>query len=317
MPCPGRSVSVVSGDGSYTARLTAGGSQVETLFFDPTVLDRYRLDPRYFVRLHAYSGMVSVTDKFGRDPQFPEHDKILIQTFGFASRPNGLRAVAVYLCYLADLTQEHQRHWESLQLHEDCVLFAAYFKNSVLGEFSRDTSVYEAVLLLLEVINKQAEAMGRIRLFRETFREWPSDYHPILAPTLKSYLDFVNVLDKMLSQNMSVGFVGDDVPRDDDQGRPKKSIRLLQDWLDMVWRPTTVDARPSAVLQPLFDISKERQRPAHKLEPNAYDLALFDTQKELMRSAYQSLMGLATILSRHPRTEDIPIPDILSRVVMY
>jgi hypothetical protein len=307
----------VSGDRPYSARLEAGGSPVESLFFDPTVLDLYRLDPRYFVRLHDYSGMVSVTDEYDRDPQFPEHDKILIQTFGFASRPNGLRSVAVYLCYLADLTPEHQQHWESLRLREDCILLAAYVRNSVLGEFNADISVYQAVLLLLRLINKQAEAMGRDRLFRATFREWPDDYHPILAPTLKSYLDFVNVLDKMLSQNIDLSFVGEDVPRKDDTGHSKPSIQLLQDWLEAVWRPWTVGATPAALLQPLRNIRKERQRPAHKLEPNLYDPALFDRQKDLMRGAYGSLMGLATILSRHPRAVDVPIPEILSRVVIY
>jgi hypothetical protein len=307
----------VPGDRPYTARLEAGGSQVESLFFDPTVLDRYRLDPRYMVRIHDYSGMVCVTDEFYRDHQFPEHDKILIQTFGFASRPNGLRAVAVYLCYLADLPPQHQRHWESLQLQENCSPFAAYVRNSVLGEFNQDISVYGAVLRLLEIINKQASAMGRERLFVETFREWPADYHPILAPTLKSYLDFVSVLDKMLSQNIDLCFVGEDVPRSDARGRAKGSLQLLQDWLEAVWKPKTVEATPAALLQPLRAIRKERQRPAHKLEPNAYDLALLDAQKKLMGGAYHSLMGLATVLSKHPSTVGVPIPEILSRVMIY
>lgn len=133
----------------------------------------------------------------------------------------------------------------------------------------------------------------------------------------RSYLDFVNVLDKMLSQNIDIGFLGEDVPREDERGRPKGTIQLLQDWFEAVWLPASDASSAAAFLRPLKDIRKQRQRPAHKVEANAYDLGLFEKQKDLMDSACQSLMALATALSKNPDAASVAVPDILSRILVY
>jgi hypothetical protein len=299
-------------DSRYSTLLAAGKSQLHSIYFEPTVLDKYLRDPRYFTRLGQFDGMICVADAFYRDPDFPEHDKIMIQTFGLAVRPNGQKAVGVMLCYLADLTPEHQRYWALSEIAEteECKLSEPYIRASVFGDFPNQVSPYRAITALIEFINEQAVAMGRPPLFRGAFREHPGEYHPLLAPTRKAYLEFISVLDKMLSENLNQAFFGDDVSLTDAEGNRKGSIQLLGDWLAIQPNPRPVDQIKS-LLGPLREVRQLRQEPAHTVVRDSYDLALFDQQKKLMVEICDSLVELAGIFSRLPGAEDLPIPRIL------
>jgi hypothetical protein len=323
----------VAGDRPYTTRLQAGESQDKSMFFESTVLDRYVGDPRYEARIGDYGGSISIRDEFDRDPEVPVDDKILVQSFGVATRPNGQRAIGVLLCYLADLTPRHQAHWKGSQIDEICEFLAPYVRNSVLGQPNDDISAYLAIPLLLEIINKQSVALGRRPLFHRTFRgkrftdiekrepredrEPPDDYHPILGPFSKSYLEFVSALDKMLSDNIDEAFFGQDVPLKDAYDHKKGTIQLLADWL-VLQMGTSSRKEIRSLLRPMREVRSQRSTgPAHGLKKNTYDKTVFDSQAEVVMGTCEALIGLTKILSRLPGAEGVSIPEILSRIVVY
>lgn len=294
----------------YAARLMLGAPQLEAVPFEPAVLDRYMRDPRFVVQFHDYTGMISVGDDADRDPAFPEKDKILLQTFGIGYRPNGVRVVMVFLRYLADLTPEHQRVWQASEVPEECRMVGDYFRNAILGEWGESISVYQALLMEQTAVNTLASGAGMQPLFRETFeRDRPPAYHPLLIPTLRAYLEFVSVLDKMLSENINIKFFPDHL-RFDADGKEKGSITLLGEWLRAHWRPQGNDPIPE-IIDAIRSVRSERQRPAHKIEQDRYDTAYYDQQRELIGNAWNAVNLLRQMLARHPAARHVALPNEL------
>lgn len=85
---------------------------------------------------------------------------------------------------------------------------------------------------------------------------------------------------------------------------------MLQEWL---CSNTTVpeDKIQSIIIAPLKRIRKIRQKPAHELSPNEYDLGYYTQQFELINSAYYALDGIRMLLAKNPVTKDVKIPEYL------
>jgi hypothetical protein len=299
-------------DRPYSARLAGGEPQLTLVFFDLQVLDHYMRDPRFAVRLYAYGGSLGLRDDYYMDDSFPARDKIAVQTFGIGYRPDGTRVVGIFLRYLHDLTPEHQWIWRAQEVGEQCRIAADYLENA-LGRWAGKPSLYDALLGEQVVINTMSTAMGRAHLFRETHsRERPPGFHTLLRPTRRAYHDFVGVLDKLLSENIDIEFFGEDVSRIDEHGRTKGSLRVLAEWIASSFRPTdpTVNASEAAT-KALRRVRRERQEPAHKLTDDAYDLAYFKRQDELLVEVVRAVQALRMILSKHPLTVGVRVPTWL------
>jgi len=100
-------------DRPYAYRLWKGAPQLRPVYFDLAVLDSHRSDPRYHFQFYGNGGMIGVRDEYYASSDFPERDKVLVQTFGVGYDDSGGRVVAVFLRYLADLSPEHQREHTS------------------------------------------------------------------------------------------------------------------------------------------------------------------------------------------------------------
>ena len=299
-------------DRPYTARLAGGEPQLTLAFFDLQVLDHYMRDPRFAVRLYAYGGWLGLRDEYYLDDSFPVRDKIAIQTFGIGYRPDGTRVVGIFLRYLHDLTPEHQWIWRAQEVPQHCRIAADYLDNA-RGLWSGKPSLYDALLAEQVVINTMSTAMGRVRIFRETYSsEKPPGFHTLLRPTRRAYLEFVAVLDKLLSENIDTGFFGDDLARTDDRGVTKGSLNVLKEWIAAAFRATDPTANPSEnVTKSLRRVRKERQEPAHTLTDDAFDLEYFERQDELLVEVYGAVQSLRLILAKHPLTVDVRVPTFL------
>lgn len=293
----------------YTSRLKAGEAQLQPVFFEPVVLDRYMRDPRFWVDFSDYTGSISTKSEHSLDEAYPERDKISLQTFGIGYRASGLRVVAVFLRYLSDLTPEHQRIWQASEVSEECKIVGDYLRNAYEGEFSESISVYQALLLEQVAVNTLAAAAGFPPFFRETFEgARPTAYHPLLIPTLRAYLEFVAVLDKMLSENINLDFFPAQMRVPDRHGQRKGSISLLDEWVHTNWQSRGDDP---IVAAPLRRIRGERQRPAHQIEADKYDITFYDQQRDLIRDAWSAVNALRQILATHPRARGIKLPYAL------
>ena len=191
----------------YILAMALGTPQLDFRAFDLSVLEFYRNDPRYIYENDDIRGWISISDEYFESESVPESDQVLLDTFGFCYDENFNRAVAVFVRYLADLSPEHQQIWKAKELQGDYLLHPDYYRNTILGDWGTGISIFDAFVKELQLINKMAEAMERPVLFREDFSSGkPNKFGFLVRPTLESYNEFVLLLDKMVSDNISKKF---------------------------------------------------------------------------------------------------------------
>jgi hypothetical protein len=240
-----------------------------------------------------------------------------MQSFGFAYDNDLNRAVAVFLRYLADLSPEHQRVWHAKMLSGDYKLHPDYYRNSILGDWGTRISIFEAFTQELKVINQMSALIGKPALFRNIFQsERPKEFGFLLRPTLAELNAFVLLLDKMLSDNIDKAFFQNDVPLEEDKTRPdgkievrqKGTLALLEEWLRKYFRPA--DSKPfESMLTAFRTVRRLRQKPAHAVNENLFDLTYFKEQRKTMIEAYDALRTLRLIIANHPKVRRNP-PEI-------
>jgi len=228
-------------DRPFTLRLALGEVQLTPLFFELSVLEIYRNDPRYYYTTDDISGSISVTDKVFESSQMRESDQVVLQTFGFGYDEDLHRAVCVFLRYLSDLSPEHQQIWAARELGSGYRLHPAYYTSSILGDFYDGASIFEAFLAELEQIQKMCKAAGLPPLVHSSFQEnKPANFTFLIRPTLKELQDFHSTLDKLMSGNLGRDFFAEFLPSLETEERradgrivvkPKGTIQLLEEWL--------------------------------------------------------------------------------------
>jgi hypothetical protein len=289
-------------DRPFTRRLALGEPQLLYSAFDPAVLELYRNDPRYVFQLDDAGGMISISDEYYKSRGMPERDQVLLKTFGFCYGPKKRRAVGVFLRYLSDLTPEHQRIWQARTLQGAYKMHPDYW-DSAMGNFPKGASIFDAVLAEITFINRMAIAMGRGPLFKDDFRERrPIEYTFLLRPTKKAFDAFVQALDKVLSENIEIAFFCGDVEREVRQSRKndevvatsKGTISMLKEWVNEHFR--SEDPSVSDLFATLQHVRKLRSKPAHEVQADAFDEALFETQRDLIIRVYKAVQTLRLIL---------------------
>ena len=170
----------------YTLRLALGAGQLEPAFFELSILEQYRNDPRYRYDTNETAGTISVTDEHYASEAMREADKVILQTFGFGYDDAMHRAVCVFNRYLSDLSPEHQQIWKARELAGGYKLHPAYYASSILGEFPDGISMFDAFLEELELLKAMPEAVDLPPLVRESFRgSKPGNFTFLIRPTLK------------------------------------------------------------------------------------------------------------------------------------
>jgi hypothetical protein len=302
----------------FKRELLLGEGHLESLFFDLSVLDYYFNDPRYIVSNFDYHGSISIKDEFYLDNDILERDKISLQTFGLGFNEDGEKVVTAFLGYLSRLSPEHQQRWNTYKITEKCYIDPDYFRNQILGEWAEYVSIFKAFCEELYQINEMCKLIFKPPLFKNDFKEKrPDDFKIFLRPTLKNYSEFVHILDKMLSENINREFFKGEINFDDNikrrdgriEVRPKGSIRIFEEWLKLYYN--TDDENYKLIFDPIKDIRKQRQDPAHKINEDKYDKAYHEKQDEIMRSAYISVRDIRLALSNHPDIKEYKVPDWL------
>jgi hypothetical protein len=307
----------------YSLCLALGEPQLSLKYFDLVVLEGYRNDPRYYFQLDDIHGVISIKDEHyleGSESIVPQRDQALLQTFGFGYDKDMNRAVAVFLRYLHDLTPEHQRIWEARELRGEYFPHPDYWKSS-MGEWSLNMPIFVAFMEELRIINEMAKAMGRKPLFaRDFLDERPREFAFLLRPTRKAFNEFVHILDKMISENISKAFFATDISAEREEERadgkiavyPKGTIQMLEEWIDQQVR--FPDPGPKNRMIAIFrKVRKLRQYPAHAVKDDVFDQNIFKEQRQLVLDAYNAVRTLRLILANHPDTKTVEVPDWLQK----
>lgn len=315
-------------DRPFTKRLLLGEPQLTPVYFDLHVLERYSSDPRFRYNFNGYCGCISVSDDYFESEQMPRRDRAFLQTFGVGYDAESNRVVVVFLCYLSDLSPEHQQIWHAHIRADECKMIYEYYQNSILGEWAEGVSVYQAITELQLEINRLAAIIGLPPLFRQTYSKHPRGFSPLLRPTLKSLQDFIHLLDKMLSDNINKDFflksleLEEQIDREDGrvEVRRKGTLALLDEWLHVTVRFPDEEAYRT-IVEPLRDVRKRRQKPAHVVMDDSYSADYTRQQDELVESVYYALGGLCVVMSTHPkaRAAGYRLPDWFeqSKVKVY
>jgi hypothetical protein len=297
----------------FTKRLALGEPHLTPVYFDFEVLDRYYRDPRYRFDFHDFGGTIGITTEHYESPNMADRDKVLLQSFGIGYDSNHERVAVVFLRYLADLSPEHQQIWAAHVVIDACNMNSDYLRTTIYGDWSMYYSVYQAFLTELAEINKLSGVMGKPVLFRDTFEDnRPEGFHTMLRPTRKNFDEFIHLLDKMLSENINRDFFKGDIPLERqvprDEGtveiqRPE-TIQLLEEWLRTRYRTSDGEDVSREVLEPLKEVRKLRQKPAHALRDNEYDRSYPKQQDDILGRACRALTQLRVIFWSHPRARE-------------
>lgn len=305
----------------YKLELAKGAGQLDYRTFDLSVLEYYRNDPRYSYNTDFIHGSISIEDEYFESDSVPESDQVLLKTFGFAYDNEFGRYVAVFVCYLADLSSEHQKVWAAKEIKGDIKLHPDYYASSIEGSWGTRMSIFQAFVEELEVINKMSEIIGKPSLFKYSYyNDRPKEFGFLLRPTASEFNDFVLLLDKMMSDNINKSFFGNDVDleteeeRDDGKilVRQKGTIQILESWVSKYFTP--VDPKPVEDMMATFrNVRQLRQKPAHKVNKNKFDQTIFKKQREIVIKAYDAVRTLRMLLANHPEVRKNP-PKISERL---
>jgi len=306
-------------DRPFTQKIALGEPVLNYAIFDLSVLESYRNDPRYFYSTDDIGGWISISDEYYHSLEMKPSDKILLHSFGFCYEKDTMnRAVAVYYCYLADLTPEHQQIWNSKTLRGDYLLHPDYARSSA-GYFYEKESIFVAFIEELHTINEFSKLMNRPSLFHESYKKnRPREFSFLIRPTHKEFNSFAHLLDKMISENINKNFFQDEIPDQTERKRSdgkvivqnKGTITLLKEWLDT--KAYTPDPKPKdGMIQTFKRIRKMRMKPAHKVDENRFEQEYFKKQRRLMIEAYTAVRTLRLILANHPRTKTYEVPEWL------
>lgn len=315
-------------DRPFTKRLLLGEPVLTPIYFDLQVLDRYYSDPRYSYRFHDFAGSICVNDTYYESSEMPDRDKTLLQTFGIGYDADDNRVVVVFLRYLSNLTPEHQRIWHAHIRNDECKMVYEYSRSSFEGRYPECMSTYQAVIECQKILNELSSILGKPSIFNHADGTRPQGFCLLLRPTLKGFLEFAHLFDKMLSDNINKEFFGNDIPLDEDverrdgrvEVRHKGTLTLLDEWLHKIVRFPTEEPY-AAIVEPLQEVRRLRQRPAHSLVTDEYDEKYIQQQDELVQRVCRALSGLCMLLSGHPmaKTASYTLPDWLleSKVKSY
>ncbi|MGA2985879.1 MAG: hypothetical protein ABSG32_18890 [Terriglobia bacterium] len=315
-------------DRPFTRLLALANPQIEPMFFDLSVLDRYQSDPRYIFQFDGLDGRVSITDRHYQSRSMGSSDKVILKSFGLGADAKGQRVAVVFLRYLSGLTPRHQQYWRSHQIGRKCRVESNYLRRSLFGKWTDGISVYEAFRAELFHINKMCGLIGLPMLFRKDFSdEPPKGFGLLIRPTQQGYFEFAHTLDKLISENLNLRFFeAEGLSLEEQKAREdgtvevirKGTLRLLEEWLTRRIR-FEVQGGPSKILSPLRLVRRLRQEPAHEVLADEFSTNYQRKKEKLIHDVYFSISNIRIIFQTHPLTGNYRFPERLKleNLVLY
>ncbi|WP_425221818.1 hypothetical protein [Pseudomonas sp.] len=191
------------GYAKYTSALALAEPQLSFRFFETDVLERYSNDPRFDFEFYDFSGSISCKYDESGNAILREEDQIFLKSFGLGFDSNSNRLIAVILRDLGRLSPEHQVYWNTKELPaSECKVLTDYHDNIIRGNWITARSVFYALIDEINAIYKLTLSIFGVPLFR---KELDGDHRPknftfFFSPTTKNYYDFINLLDKYVSE---------------------------------------------------------------------------------------------------------------------
>jgi len=299
----------------YRLLLALGEPQLSYKTFNLRILEFYRNDPRYHYETDDIHGSISLKS----ENELNEQDKTFLQTFGFAyDKDIENRYVAVFLRYLSGLTPKHQQRWK-LEEHDGDTFLHPDYARTTFGHWPEKVSIFNAFCEEIRIINNMTFRIFGKQLFRTTYNIYnkPKNFGFLVQPTKEEYEKFLQLLDKMMSDNLNKEFFKDKVDLIKLEkregvfvGQNKGTVTLLQEWLNKIVK--FPDPKQKNEMIRIFkEVRKKRSKPAHHVRDDEWDNRFFREQREIIKRAYQAVRTLRLIFANHPIAKTIKVPDWL------
>lgn len=293
-------------DAPFQREVAFGRPVLDFHAFDIRVLEIFLRDPNFECQITDSHGAIrargSVKDGLA-------YDNVYLERFGFCFSEKGERAIAVFLWDLIKLPADQQRFWRGYKLSGKFKLHRAFFDTSIRGEWITGCSVFKAICIEISIINQLCGSVGFPPLFHKDFLDGaPSDFRFLIRPTLKEYYEFIHAFDKLISENINKEFFNFTLGRNNTLKRgvtedgeeitqPIGTLKLLEMWISQYFENKNA---VKGIMDPLKEIRRQRQKPAHVEIENKIDASLFDSQREILENAWWALHNIRMFLSNHP-----------------
>lgn len=307
------------GHAKYRVALALGEPQLSFRFFETEVLEQYSKDPRFDFKFQDFSGSIACKYDEDGNPILREEDQTYLKSFGLGFDSNSNRAIAVLLYDLGKLSAAQQVIWSTKEIDADkCKVLKDYYDNVIGGSWSSARSVFSAFIDEINAIYQITKTIFEVPMFREELSgdKTPRNFTFFFSPTSQNFYDFVNLLDKYISENINKAFFKGKIDLEEiQQGKdgvcqkiPKGTLRLLEEWLACTIKFEKEDAAKE-IVGAFKKVRKERQKPAHKVIENKYDPSYVDEQKAIMEECYIAMGSIRRILQKHPGAVGTKLPE--------
>lgn len=305
----------------YMSELMHGEPQLKIIYFNPQIVVMYINNPQYNHCFYGYRGNISVKEEFY---SLQSGTTEYIGDYGIAYSREGkpYRAVGVYLYDLYRLSEQQQMRWKSFELPDQAnyVINKRFLEETLNVEWTDDIWIFDALLVEMEIVNNCCRAIGIPEMFKKIYPigdyDRPIGYITIFMPTKKYYNDFIMALEKLLINNLNTETFLTSGPyirpatKYNSEEKEKGTLALLSEWITQ--NTTPKDNIKKYIVNPLWEIRKIRQKPAHKLDVDEYNLDYITKQIDIIKGAYTAIELIRVRLSRHPNCKDVIIPKSIS-----
>lgn len=286
----------------YRDRMILGHGTLEPVYFDLAAVEGYVNDPSFSFTPGDDSF------RFSTNPESDYTDADLVAFEGGYAYDHGVdyqgdepirRYWTAFLCDLVSLPARHQTRLSTFE-RDSAGLFPHpdWWDREIGGRWTDTIGPFTKVMWELKAINELWEIAFESTLFSKVDR--PRAWGWVLRPTTGSYNEFIHLTDKLLSENIRhKGLDAAGAPRTDDAGKTLASLTRLQELLLSASSKATLE-NIRDVLQPLRDVRKERQNPAHKIEDTVTDANVVNKQRDLLRDVGSTLYAIRSFVQTHP-----------------
>jgi hypothetical protein len=315
----------------FSRFLALGHPQLEPVFFQLGVLERYQSDPRYIFRFDGLDGHISVKTANYKGKEMAEADKVGLETFGLGTSPKGHRVIVTFPRYLASMSSRHQQHWDTYRVHGKSKMEKNYALRGIWGQWTDGVSIYDALLAEIFHINQMCQLIGLPNLFRRDYSretrgdedgsplDEPKGFGLLMVPTKKHFLEFAQILDKVISENLNTDFFAAQHLELEEKTKKesgevvvvlKGTLRMLEEWLTKYIRIKGENG-PAIVIAPLKEVRKLRQSPAHKFVDDEFSIKYQERKEDLIAEVYRSVSNIRMFFQTHPKAQGYQFPDHL------
>ena len=290
-------------------------------------------NPKYKIEFSDYEGTILKRKKYIRNKYLLSYP--LRFSYAYKKNKNDKRALIFLTNEIMMLDEADQYKFYKFILKSKQYCKNYYFiKSALWGDFINECSIYRAILLEINTINKICDENKKNRIFGKEYLDSQEDldeFRVMFLPTIRYYNHFVLITNKIINDSMEkfykkmgkkykqqIDVINKPLKRingtiDDEKENPKNlALRLFLENELSVSKPQAIN-----IAFPLLVLLQNRNKAAHEVIADKWNDKLWLEQDRLISSLYGSLRELREILIQHFNSKVVVPEEIIKRDNIY